>query len=331
MDGLGMTRMEPVRMRFLIDHSSAPTIGANADKVYYIDFARELSKMTRSLNRQFRDYTIVGGLVKDGNNESVVRFNTAPRAWYTKTALRRGKELWDRMNTMRMKEGSLGLVKPKYHDYKVLLDQTMRDSPRVLQCVDASGAAIPGGEWVYSTYVSEDVDWSNLGSGQNRNADDFQAFVVGNHFTDTANGGSGNGWAYVGLLKSWVDSRAKPVPTSTIAANEEHTSTLVQDPLVNLFDEADADDEVIQNLLAHNDETPYDPDEMMGLQSPSGSNGQLLQRMAMAAVQNGAGQIAAIPGFKALCGLVQVHITQPSGNTGQLELLLDVMPKGEAF
>jgi hypothetical protein len=306
-------------MRFLVN-MTAP------EATFYIDFARELSKMTRSMNRQFRDYTIVGGLIKDGNNESVVRFNTAPRAWYTKTALRRGKKMWDAMNDMRIKEGGLGIVKPKFHDYKVLLDQTMRDSTKILNCVDAGGHDVPAGEWVYSEYITEDVDWSNLGSNQNRDADGFGAYIVGDaHLTDLANGGTGNGWAYIGLIKSWVDSRAEPNNEP-----DRHTAGLLTDPLVNLFDESDSDDEVIANLRDHNDEHPYDEDSMLGYQTGTANVGRMLQRQSFAATQSGAGQIAPIPGFKALCGLTQVHITQGDG-TGQVEFLIDVLPKGEAF
>lgn len=310
--------MEPVRLRFLINP-------ATTEEFYYIDFARELSKATRSLNRQFRDYTIVGGLLKDSNNNSVVRFNTAPRAWYTKTALRRGKKMWDKMNNVRLQEGMIGALKPKYHDYKVFLDQSMRDSTKILKAVGADGSFIPSGEWIYSEYVTEDVDWSNLGTNQNRDADNFGAMIVGdNHFSDVANGGTGNGWAYISLIKSWVDSRARPDNEP-----DELPSAMTSDPLINLFDESDADDEVIQNMKTHNDETPYDEDFMLGYQPGTSQIGRLLQRQSFGATQQGAGQISPFNGFKAICGLVQVHVTQET--TGLLELLIDVVPKGETF
>jgi len=57
------------------------------------------------------------------------------------------------------------------------------------------------------------------------------------------------------------------------------------------------------------------------------SSGGHLQRVAMAATQAGAGQIASLNGFSAICGLVQVHITQGVGS-GEVELILDVSTKG---
>jgi hypothetical protein len=98
------------------------------------------------------------------------------------------------------------------------------------------------------------------------------------------------------------------------------------DPLSNLFDETDADDEVILNLTTRQDEPPYDVDSCPGIEGGGGAQ-QNLQRVAMAATQSGAGQISMLNGFSALCGLVQVEITQgvPSG---QVELLLDVETKG---
>jgi hypothetical protein len=97
------------------------------------------------------------------------------------------------------------------------------------------------------------------------------------------------------------------------------------DPLVNLFDEADAADEVIASLKEDNDRPPYAAYDHFGGSTVGAQNG--LQRVAMAATQTGAGQISALNGFSAMCGLVEVHITQGVGS-GQVELILDVHTNG---
>ena len=94
----------------------------------------------------------------------------------------------------------------------------------------------------------------------------------------------------------------------------------------NLFDEADAADEIIDMLNADNDGTPYDEDTVFGIQQPYAAHNNL-QRVAFAATQAGAGQVSALNGFSALCGLVQVHITV-ANVTGDVELILDVDTKG---
>lgn len=286
-----------------------------APGTYYIDLFKSLSVQERKLFRQHQVAHVMGGLIKDSNNESVVRINVAPDTWVTRTALRRGKKMWD-MHIEQGLEGVEGRLKPKYHDYKVYLNNSHGSSP-VLP-VDAGGNTIPAGEWTYSEYHSEDVDWSdpNLLLNTNRQADSFSAMIVGTHV------GSASDWTRIGLIQSWIESRAynDDFPQGNVP------NTVETDPLNNLFDEADAADEIITMLRTSNEEAPYDEDTHFGNGQPNAQNDNL-QRVAMAATQTGAGQIATMNGFSAICGLLEVHITQGVGS-GEVEMILDVMTKG---
>jgi len=269
--------------------------------------------------RQGQVAHVHGGLIKDSNNESVVRINVAPDTWVTRTAWRRGNRLWNQMIQGAL-EAAKGITKSKYTDYKVYLNNASASAYSELP-VDASGATIPSGEWNYSEYHSEDVDWANpnLTTTSNRQADFFNVHIVGEH------AGTPQDWTRIGLIRSWIDSRAQPddFPQANLPA------TIATDPLVNLFDEADASDEIIDMLRTDNDEPPYDEDLHFGIDPAvvATSSGGHLQRVAMAATQAGAGQIASLNGFSAICGLVQVHITQGVGS-GEVELILDVSTKG---
>lgn len=281
---------------------------------YYIDLFKSLSAQERKLFRQFQVANVHGGLIKDSNNESVVRINVAPDTWVTRTALRRGKRLFDRMINEATEASDLKSMKPKYHDFKIFLNNVMGTSPQMP--VDADGHTIPAGQWLYSNYHSEDVDWSVLPSGSpNRQADSYTAMIVGQHV------GSAPDWTRVSLIKSWFDSRAQPqVNDPPVPA------TVTSDPLVNLFDEADAADEIINDLRIIGDEPPYDVNSTIGIDQTNAAQNNL-QRVAFAATQAGAGQISAMNGFSAICGLIEVHITQGVGS-GEVELLLDVSMKG---
>ena len=296
------------RQRFLFENLPA------GDHTFYIDLAKTLSAQERKLHRQFMNYHVRGGLLKDSNQDAVVRCNVAPDTWVTRTALRRGKRLWDK----HIKEGTqaVGDIRPKYHDYKVLLDESHSPSSSILP-KDAGGNALPGGEWVYSEYVTEDVDWSNLGNSQNRQAEIYRAHITGRHT------GTAPDFTSIGLITSWFESR--PTPKSDVP---QVATAVLSDPLANLFDEADADDDIMQRLQSSNDEAPYDEDSHFGMLSGLSGTGKNLQRVAFAATQSGAGQISALNPFSALCGLVQVHITVSSG-PGDVELILDVESKGD--
>lgn len=292
----------------------------NGPGTYYIDLFKSLSVQERKLVRQHQVANVMGGLIKDSNNESVVSINVAPDTWVTRSALRRGKRLFDEMNRQSLEAGVVSKsIKPKYHDYKVFLNNVMGSSPTLP--VDADGHTLPAGEWVYSQYHSEDVDWNVIataGAGQpsNRQADSYTAMIVGSHV------GTPQDWTRVGLIRSWFDSRAEPDTN-----DPDVPATITSDPLTNLFDEADAMDEVLESLRQDNDSPPYQNNSTFGIDQGNAVQNNL-QRVAFAATQAGAGQISAMNGFSAICGLVEVQITQGVG-TGLVELLLDVSMKGE--
>lgn len=292
----------PTRLRFETDLNGYA----------YIDLGREMSKVQRKLVRQGQNFVIHGGLLQDSNNEYTVRFNTAPQSWVVGTALRRARKLWELQYRQVMAEGGVGRVKPKYWDWKVYLNNAMRTGT-ILDAKDADGVAYAAGEWRYSQYASEDVDWADPAtlSASNRNADEFTAHICGDHA-----GASGN-WESIGIIESWKDSRPQP------DSDQPDTPASVQtDPLVNLFDEADADDERMEHLQTYNDEAPYDESDVPG-------DGQThLERMAMAACST-ANPIVPFGGFIAPHGLIQVHATRAS--TGNVTILMDVEAVGGIY
>ena len=311
------------RMRFVFTPSSGSAFN-------YIDLAQALSIQERKLHRQFRSYTVLGGLLQDSNNDTTVRFNTAPNTWVTRTALRRGFKLWMKMNRQAM-EGMPGVVRPKYHDWKVYLNQHMQQGGGVLVPMDAGGNTIDVGEWEYSRYVSEDPDQGAfVQSGMadptqaDVNPDQFVAHIVGEHITGSGYGAAGgDNYTSVGLIRSWVDSRPQPQNQQPLINT---VAELAYDPLTNLFDEGDTVDEVLENLDAHNDEAPYDHDEPFGMRLGLTGNADNLQRQSMA-TSSVANPIVPFNGFMAINGLIQVHTTQP-GELGELTLLLDVDTQG---
>ena len=274
------------------------------------------------MHRQMKICNVRGGLIKDSNNDSVVRINVAPSTWPVKAAIKNGFRSWRKMIDHGMENvGKPGL--PKYLDYKVFLNQQHTANPTINLPLDAAGNEVPAGEWTYSTYHTEDVDWSNyLAWATNRDTDSFQPMIVGPHLPGT---GAGDIWSRVGLLQSWFDTRPNQDTTGTPVLPDN----AITDPLANLFDEADAADEIIDMMQDDNDRPPYNEILAFGNGEAYAAQNNL-QRVAFAATQTGAGQISAMNGFSAICGLIQVQITQGTG-TGDVELLLDVDTEGVSF
>lgn len=300
----------PTRLRFEFDSNGRT----------YIDLGREMSKVQRKLVRQGQNFVIHGGLIQDSNNEYTVRFNTAPQSWVVGTALRRARKMWELQYKQLLSEGGLGKMKPKYWDWKVYLNQGHRTAggASLLEASDEAGTAYPAGEWAYSRYASEDVDWSAGGvpqPTQNRDADEFTAHIVGDHI------GASPNWTSVGIIESWRDSRPK-VDNDTPDVDTPTRDAIMADPLVNLFDEADADDERLDHLASHGDAPPYDTSIVPGT-GPTG-----LERMAMAAT-SAANPIVPFNGFIAPHGLIEVHCSRASA--GNVTVLMDVEAVGGIY
>jgi len=293
----------------------------SANGTYYIDLAKDLSIQERKLHRGKQLFTVYGGYVKDVDG-STVHINTAPNTWPVKRAINRSFNLWRKMIARTLADMQ-GAGTGSYSDFKVYLNKEHASShdgasPAILkECVDAEGLPLWGGiapEWAYSTLTSEDPDGAGGGA-----PDQYQLHIVGPH------AGSDPNWTSIGTLESWVNSRALP--------SFNHPNLPPQfpnDPLNNLFDAGDVQDDRLNVLSEENDDAPYDEDKMFGNAqlanvTPGGSNN--LQRMSSSQTST-ANPITSVMGFTAVCGLLQVVVT---GSGTEMELVIDVESKGEKF
>jgi len=283
---------------------------ADNNGTYYIDLAKALSLQERRLHRQKAIYTVYGGFFVDSQGNRI-DLNTAPHTWVVKRAINRGFAMWRKMVAKTFDNMGASQSSAKYRDYKVFLDNQMGSTP--LLPLDASGNNLYAttGEWDYSTLTSADP----AGPGGTA-ADQYDLHIVGPHT------GADPNWTRVGLLESWVNSRDPP------DAVEPRDIFDTSDPLMNLFDTGDVDDDRMAIINSENDATPYDEVTMFG-NAAAGGNSNNLQRQSVA-VPAAATSVAPIHGFQALCGLIQVVVgTDTTANAW--ELVLDVETKGEQF
>lgn len=291
--------MSAVRMRFR----------ASSNGTYYIDLAKALSIQERRLHRQKKIYTVYGGFFVDSQGNRI-DLNVAPMTWVAKRAVNRGFNIWRRYvrETLQLTEGGSS---GKYSDFKVFLDN--QHGTGVLLPKDASGNDLTAGEWDYTTMYSKDPD----AAGQSNDYYDLK--ITGPH------DGADPNWTRIGLMKSWLDSR--PLPVAEDQPNR--TAQYATDPLSNLDDSSDVDDDRINSVAEEGDQAPYDEDQFFGIEQGNGGSNNLMR--ASVAQPTGASQpVAPIHGFQALCGLIQVVVgdeTLPNA----WELVLDVESQGESF
>ncbi len=290
----------------------------SSNGTYYIDLAKALSLQERRLHRQKQIYTVLGGYYKDQDG-ATVHFNTAPLTWPVKRSVNRGFRLWKKMIAETLSRTD-GMSTGKWNDFKVYLDN-QHGSPKVP--VDASGNIMSSGgtEWDYSTLTSADP--AENGAGVTLDPDQYELAIVGPHSGSAQNEGNVGGWTRVSLIQSWVDSRDAKTTYQDPVFNSE--SDVMADPLNNLFDAGDVDDDKIGIINTEGDLPPYDQEEMFGNAAAAGASNNL-QRVSSVQT-SGSNPIAMVMGFQALCGLVQVVVTNSDGG----ELVLDVDTQGVKF
>lgn len=285
--------------------------GTGGDGTMYIDLAKALSLQNRKLHRQKMSYTVYGGYYVDSQG-SRCDINVAPNTWPVKRAINRGFALWRKM-TARTLNDMQGGGTGAYSDFKVLLNQDMYLHSPILP-KDSNGNLLHeaggGPEWDYATLTSADPD----GPG-GTTPDQFDLHIVGPH-----TGTDPTDWSRIGLLTSWVNSRA--VPDS---ANPDLPAGFSTDPLNNLFDSGDVQDDRLTVLANENDAAPYDEDTMFG-NAAAVSVLSNLQRVS-SSITTTANAITPVYGFEAICGLLQVNIDAGTA----WELVLDVESEGVKF
>ncbi len=268
----------------------------------FIDIGMALSAINRRFYRQGVYYYV--NSVEIYNNETgVVDLHTVPDNWITKNAWNRGFQLFQKMNAMV--DDVSGIGRPKYHDFKVYMNDRHRSTGSAepsMYDINAAQSPVNPDNWMYSQFVSADDDQDGAA-----NADEFYAHLLGPH------SGSSNNWFSIGLIKSYQDSRPQPDPTGLPVIPVDARD----DPLVNIFDFSSEEqiNDIVENLDLHNDDPPYDANSYLGETVSS------MQHVARIGTELGVGRVGRASGFCAPFGLICVD---PHGVSTAFRVVLNL-------
>jgi hypothetical protein len=140
--------------------------------------------------------------------------------------------------------------------------------------------------------------------------------IVGN--TNTVGAGD---HSRVSLAQSWFESRPE-----VRSDDPQMPAAVSADPLANLFDAGDVDDDRLDIIITEGDQAPYDENTAWGYSTQTGETANL-QRVS-SAQSSASNPIVPVHGFQALCGLVQLDVSNASSSW---ELVLDVECNGVGF
>ena len=286
-----------------------------ASGTHYLDLSRDLSEYHRKLHRQKKIYTVYGGFIRNNAGTSA-KFNVAPLTWQTKAAVNRGFKIWRKMVSETLSKHD-GLRTGRWNDFKIFLDNQHGASGASAR--DADGNRMSQGEWDYSTMTQPQLMPAQDAAGNptvvafDANADQWEMQIIGPH------AGAAPNYSRVGLVQSWTDSRAPTFGGQPVNIPD------ITDPLSNMFDIEDNDQEKVTIIEGEGDLPPYNRG------SPYGQGTAALAPVSVAdndASANTTALGSSVHGFQALCGLVQVVVTADSGTC---ELFIDVESQGESF
>jgi hypothetical protein len=268
-----------------------------------IDLAQAMSMVQRTMIRQKQVFTVIGGQIVD-NADATIKISTAPNTWYIRAAVNRGFKAWKSMRSTTLENASLEDSKPvvgKYSDFKITLNGSASTvKPHYTGASTISALASPS-EWNYADLRDELANVRNLK-------------ILGDHSN-----------SYYGLAKGWLQTRALPDATNEPTMpdlNSDSTPDYEVDFINTLFDTGSGQPERLALVYEENDNAPFAVQNIYG-NVDSGSNLQL-QSLIYCSQTNPHHMVA---GFKALCGLIQVDVTNGTNPV----LFLDVLNTPEAF
>lgn len=281
-----------------------------------------LTVRSRKMHRACLNYKITGGYVRDSQSNIKATFHTAFDNWVTRAALKRGRNHWLEMHREIFKNNP-GL-KPKWHDYKPALTEGQIIGEHTTQWVpeDWLGQTLPHDNrgQTYSVFATED-SYPNPTSGSqplvDPNKDEFTSHIVGAHIS------TANGFDSIGLIASWVGSRPDIDPITTVDSPE--MDAIRQDPLNMLFNDGDADDEIIENFDNSVDGDGLSQGDMFPMYANEVINS--LEEVATTATSS-SNPISYFTGFTALTGQVAVRFVGGQAATETFDIVFEVDPKG---
>jgi hypothetical protein len=280
-----------------------------------IDLAHALSMHQRTLIRQKRKFTILGGQIVDdtqSDQTSVkVTCSTLPNTWYVRSAINRCFRAWknQRARTLANTENANGkVVVGKFADFKILYNGATGTSyvQPIATGTAGSRPVLAAGEWAYASVTDETAP----AAGAEKH---FQ--VLGTH--GTTRYAALHGWLQT---KPLPDTEAEP---DFVDLNSDGVLDYKVDFLNNLNETDDGQPERMQLLYEDNDVAPYETRELYA--DADNSHNSQLQSMVYLSKANPSQMLV---GFEALCGLV--HLNVGNGSTSPI-LFLDVLNTSEAF
>ena len=310
------------------------TVAFDGDTKVVINLPSGLTIQERKMHRSCLEYKINGGYIYDTNNNVKLKIGTIPDNWAVRASIKRARNHWLKMNQNIFDDNPS--LKPSWYDFKIAMlkeqhlsrnngGYTTYNVPEDIY--DNNLPHEPAGI-TWSVFTSEDSARAPQISGQTgltiSDKDEFVMHVLGTHAGSNL-GTPTEQYTMVGALESWINSRPDLEPVTTISDGE--LDGMQNDPLNMLFNDGDADNELVENFSnAVDGDSDQEGDNypMYHLKNPPSHP----QEVA-AAFTTSVSPVSYFTGFKAMLGQVLLDIK--ATGSGTMDIIFDVDPRGQTI
>ncbi len=285
----------------------------------YISISQAASIVNRRFYREGLQWAVAGitATFSDlGADNSEFKVETLPTTWVCSNAWEKAFRFWLKQQNDTIAESGSESAVAKFRDFKVFMDTdhvglysdagpSQGNMNLVnLRPLDGGGAAFAYGEWEPSQIVLPN-QLTDAGGSDTLPAERLLHMV-----------GTNNATFSKGIIDGYANSRAYPQSPDPVEPNIQD----IDNWLNRMFDDGNANPEILQNATDTNDELPYDQVEYPGGEG-NGANLHLVHKRYITGSQTAAvTNTLNLGGFMAPCGLIKIVNT--TGNAADITVHL---------
>lgn len=285
------------------------------DQNNYISLSQAASIVNRRFYREGLQWA-VGGITATfqnlGSDNSIFMVETLPTTWVCSNAWEKAFRFWLKQQNETIAESGSQSAVAKFRDFKVFMDTDHADlyaasgggTPNLnltnLRPLDGGGTAFEYGEWEPSQVVIPNADTDASGS----EVEPVERFL---HMVGTNNHSISKG-----IIDGYAMSRSYPQSPDPVEPNIQSFENWMN----RMFNDGNANPEILQNATDTNDDLPYAQVEYPGGES-NGANLHLVHKRYITGSQTASvTNTLNLGGFMAPCGLIKIVNT--TGNAADI-------------
>lgn len=287
----------------------------------YISLSQAASIVNRRFYREGLQWAVGGMTVTFsnlGSANSILSVETIPTTWVASNAWEKAFRFWLKQQNETIAESGSESAVAKFRDFKVFMDTDHADlyagsgggTPNLnltnLRPLDGGGVQFAYGEWEPSQVVLP----NQVADGTGSLVDPAERLL---HMVGTNNHSISKG-----IIDGYQNSRAYPQSPDPVEPNIQD----IDNWLNRMFDDGNANPEILQNATDTNDDLPYSQIEYPGSEG-NGANLHLVHKRYLTGAVTNSGAVTntvQLGGFMAPCGLIKVINT--SGQAADITIHL---------